>query len=402
MNTRIHTAAASGVLFAFLLAGCSDLNEKLPAPAGPPQGVHTAAWNMPSSTEFHGKALKANGYNSTACATCHGKNAQGGTSGVACGTCHAGYPHPSGWTTTSSSAFHGKALKQTGWDVNACTPCHAVTFLGGTSGVSCYTCHPSFPHGAGWMTNSTGFHGLYVAQNSWNMQPCQTCHGTDYAGGQTGESCKTCHTNGPESCTTCHGGVNPAPPKDLANNTATTARGVGAHQDHFAGPFTMVAQGVPCADCHTVPSTLYAPGHLDTPLPAEVPLASALARKATSGLVPVPVVSSPTAATVTCANTYCHGAWRLRSTPTKAFAFTDSVMVGAFKTPSWTAGAAEAACGTCHGLPPKGHAAYGLTLCFNCHGDVMDAAGNLNNKALHMNGKINMSVGFGGEYDWPK
>jgi hypothetical protein len=32
----------------------------------------------------------------------------------------------------------------------------------------------------------------------------------------------------------------------------------------------------------------------------------------------------------------------------------------------------------------------------------MDAAGNLKDKSLHMNGKINMSVGFGGEYDWPK
>jgi predicted CxxxxCH...CXXCH cytochrome family protein len=234
------------------------------------------------------------------------------------------------------------------------------------------------------------------------MKACQDCHGVDYLGGRTGESCITCHTNGPEGCTTCHGGVNAAPPKDLANNTATTARGVGAHQAHLAGPFKMVASGIACADCHTVPATVYAAGHLDTPLPAEVPLASTLARTATSGYVPAPVVSSPTASTVTCASTYCHGAWRLRSTPTKAFAYTDSVMVGTFKAASWTLGATEAACGTCHGLPPTGHLPFALTACYSCHGDVMDASGNLKNKALHMNGKINMTAAFGGEYDWPK
>jgi len=400
MNTRILHAAAGGLCVAFLLAGCSDLNDKLPA-AAPAEGIHGAEWTTQSSAGFHGTVLKANGYNSTACAKCHGKYAQGGTSGVACGTCHAGYPHPSGWTTPASTAFHGKALKQANWNVNACAPCHAPTFLGGTSGVSCYTCHPSYPHGAGWMTNSTGFHGLYVAQHNWDMNSCKSCHGNDFAGGQTGESCLTCHTNGPEACNTCHGGVNAAPPKDLSNNTATTARGVGAHQAHLTGPFKLVATGVACAGCHTVPSSTNAPGHLDTPLPAEVPMASTLARTASSGYVPVPAVSSPNASTVTCANTYCHGAWRLRSRPATAFAYTDSIIVGAFKSPLWTV-STDGACGSCHGLPPQGHIPFALSACYSCHGDVMDASGNLKNKALHMNGKINMTTAFGGEYDWPK
>lgn len=402
MNRSIHTAAASGVLLMFLLAGCSDLNDTLPEPAGPPEGIHPAAWNTRSSPEFHGTLLKANRYNTAACGKCHGKNAGGGTSGVACATCHAGYPHPGGWMNTNSSQFHGKVLKASDWNVNACAPCHAPTFLGGTSGVSCFTCHASYPHGAGWMTNSTGFHGLYVSKNSWDMAPCKTCHGTDFSGGPTESSCLTCHPGGPESCTTCHGSTNPAPPKDLANNTATTARGVGAHQAHFAGPFALVSHGVACSDCHTVPAGLNAPGHLDTPLPAEVPMTSPLARTPTSGLVPVPVVSSPTPQTVTCANTYCHGAFRLRRTPSKAFGYSDTVMVGAFKTPSWTAGAAEAACGSCHGLPPTGHISVPLSTCASCHGDVVDATGALLDKSKHMNGRINMFPTLGGEYDWPR
>src|SRR5512142_33794 len=85
-------------------------------------------------------------------------------------------------------------------------------------------------HPAGWSDPaSPDFHGTYIAtKNSWDMRPCQSCHGSNYAGGSVGVSCLTCHTktNGPENCTTCHGSTNPAPPKDLSGNTVTTARGV--------------------------------------------------------------------------------------------------------------------------------------------------------------------------------
>jgi predicted CxxxxCH...CXXCH cytochrome family protein len=93
----------------------------------------------------------------------------------------------------------------------------------------------------------------------------------------------------------------------------------------------------------------------------------------------------------TCSNTYCHGNWKLRKA-TSAYQFvynaTDSVMVGAAYAPAWTGGSAQAACGTCHGLPPQGHtAAFGA--CVNCHSDVVGASMQIINPAKHMNGKIN-------------
>jgi len=57
-------------------------------------------------------------------------------------------------------------------------------------------------------------------------------------------------------CDGCHGtAASPAPPVDLAGNTATTALGVGAHQAHLSDmPLTS------CATCH--PGTVDAFGNI--------------------------------------------------------------------------------------------------------------------------------------------
>jgi hypothetical protein len=68
----------------------------------------------------------------------------------------------------------------------------------------------------------------------------------------------------------------------------------------------------------------------------------------------------------------------------------DSVIAGANATPVWTSGESQAACGTCHGLPPAGHIPFTVTSCVNCHSPVVDATGNISDKALHINGKINV------------
>src|SRR5512137_2857922 len=62
------------------------------------------------------------------------------------------------------------------------------------------------------------------------------------------------------SCTACHGSDgNPAPPRGLGGETATTARAVGAHRLHLSD--TAIRRAVPCTECHVVPSTLGSPGH---------------------------------------------------------------------------------------------------------------------------------------------
>jgi predicted CxxxxCH...CXXCH cytochrome family protein len=247
-------------------------------------------------------------------------------------------------------------------------------------------------HQAGWTDpESEQFHGTQIAAGGSDMRSCQKCHGADYSGGVTGVSCTTCHTDnaGPENCTTCHGGPNsPAPPTDLAGNTASSSPGVGAHAKHVLGGST--GAKVWCYECHTVPGSVYDAGHVDSELPAEVPMNGPLARSATA-VSPLPVHDY---GTLTCANTYCHGNWKFRKTDSRMpFIFVDSVITGANASPIWTGGSDEAACGSCHALPPAGHKPFELNECASCHSPVVDADGNIADKSLHVNGTVN--VGFG-------
>jgi predicted CxxxxCH...CXXCH cytochrome family protein len=95
-------------------------------------------------------------------------------------------------------------------------------------------------------------------------------------------------------------------------------------------------------------------------------------------------------ATGFCSNSYCHGSWVLpRASSSYAFIFTDSVMSGNNYQPRWNNGTGDAACGTCHGLPPAGHSAATLSACANCHTGVVNSSGSIIDKTKHINGKIN-------------
>lgn len=238
------------------------------------------------------------------------------------------------------------------------------------------------------------------------MLECQVCHGATYTGEtRVNISCQTagCHVDrtgarkSPEACNTCHGDFSApardtstfAPPKGVKGETSTSYRGVGAHQVHLKGG--AVSGGFDCTECHTVPKTFFETGHVDTDLPAEVFFNGPLGRLR-SAVTPAPVYSSQD---LSCANTFCHGNWRLRrSASPYAFVYTDSIMVGANKTVGWTAGAADGACGTCHGIPPVGHIASTLSACVNCHPGVVNSAGQIIDKTKHINGKVDA---FGSE-----
>jgi predicted CxxxxCH...CXXCH cytochrome family protein len=120
-------------------------------------------------------------------------------------------------------------------------------------------------------------------------------------------------------CASCHGGVDNAtgaPPDDLAGNTATTARGVGAHTSHVeAGP---VAGAFDCGECHfPKPASVGSPGHNDGTVQV---VFGALAGTGTATPVWNGGVSPPT-----CSSVYCHGATLGGGTGTNL-------------TPAWTAG----------------------------------------------------------------
>ncbi len=461
-NIQLRRTVAALLLAgtALLLGACSELKTDLPAPAAE-KGIHDIGWNDPTATTFHGKVLKAGSYDFDACVTCHARALNGGTSKTSCFQCHTSYPHKTGWVDTSATAFHGKFLRLGMGTLTDCATCHGTNFTGGTSGKSCYTCHASYPHKTGWTgTVPASSHGGYLQGKNWSLTECAGCHGSDFKGGSSGKSCFTCHASYPHSafagagghaawlytagypmkgangCTTCHGAsydggtvvtkscmasgchvdaggvkkspeacntchgqfravatdaITAAPPKGVLGDSLTTSHNVGAHQKHLASG--VLGRDVKCVECHTVPATAFASGHIDTQLPAEVVFNDTLARLTTANGTwhPVPAYVS---ATYKCNNTYCHGNWKAvkSNAPNDyLFAYADSVIEGGNYSPLWTGGTVEAACGTtCHSLPPKGHMAATLQICANCHTGVVNGSGVIIDKTKHINGKIDV------------
>ncbi|MCL4539690.1 MAG: CxxxxCH/CxxCH domain-containing protein [Bacteroidetes bacterium] len=242
-------------------------------------------------------------------------------------------------------------------------------------------------HPAGWTDlNSSEFHGTYIKQHNYDLATCASCHGADYRGGISGKSCYTCHeeTNGPLACNTCHGSLNnAAPPPDLSGNTSTTDPGVGAHQSHLAG--NSYLSSVACSSCHVVPQAA-GPGIHPFGTQSALVAFSGVATTETNTpgsrfydstqptVVPQPMFNQQT---LECSNTYCHGDFKN----------------GNNYTPTWnktTSG--QAACGTCHGIPPNTPIHRGQTMqtCYLCHEPMIGPNGVIQDSSLHVNGKLEL------------
>ncbi len=244
---------------------------------------------------------------------------------------------------------------------------------------------------------SPNFHGNLIRNSNWDMSTCWQCHARDYTGGLTGVSCLKCHTgaNGPEACNTCHGNFNDAskiaPPRDPDGNTSTSSPGVGAHASHLYT--NTIGHSIKCGTCHTVPDSVYQPGHLNPDIPGGIVF----------NLLAVNYGAAPTfdSENYSCANTYCHGNFTFYKDSTVAgdqFMYNDSVMVngqavmmGNNKTVNWTTvDETEDSCGTCHNLPPLGHKYAPLKDCAGCHPGVVNSDGKIIDQSKHINGVINV------------
>lgn len=207
-------------------------------------------------------------------------------------------------------------------------------------------------HGPGLMNpTAADFHGKVARDHGFDLELCASCHGADFSGGKANASCRTCHTDGPTSCTTCHG----QPPQ------------TGAHLGHVAG--STLGRSFDCSECHLKPDIYSAAGHLHPP-PGHVRF-GALAGAAASW----------NAETKICSNVGCHGGGRADSR-------------ASHPDPTWVADAAQVACGTCHGLPPSGHASSS-TRCADCHSLVVDAANHFVDRTRHVDGHVDLAGGTG-------
>jgi len=236
--------------FMFVFGSCTDPKKDLPVAASGTVKIHDAGWNDTSAANFHGKILKTKEYNLNNCVACHAKSFNGGTSGVSCSKCHQSYPHKSGWKTDSSSTnFHGKFILSGQGRVDSCGVCHGLDFKGGTSGKSCYQCHTTYPHEAGWQidTSSVNFHGKYLLVNLGRTDSCGVCHGSDFKGGTSGVSCYNCHAPYPHKA----GWTNVSSPDYHGQYLKANSWQVNECSPCHGAQFTGGSSGISCRDCHT-------------------------------------------------------------------------------------------------------------------------------------------------------
>lgn len=337
----------------------------------------------------------------TACTSCHDQ--PGGV--LACGTCHGNgaraYPprdlcfFPEEATTAGAHAAHvqSSADRAGGY---ACSTCHPVPVTSPPESIM------TGLHGDGTVEMSFD-HALIGTEASFNASTgvcAVACHD---AGGHrprpawtdtTPVGCNDCHLSPPAghyrgSCTGCHAEAN-------ANGTALSGgplhldgrvelgngsgecgacHGTGsspwpstlAHPGHQSPSITVP---VACSDCHLVPSSILAPGHLDGIV--QVVFSGRATERG----------ASPVWNGVSCTDVACHGG---------------SLPAPPAVTPVWadTTGAGSA-CGACHSIPPTtDHTPSSSCTLSYCHGaevvlsvggaPLISAAG----ESLHINGVIN-------------
>ncbi len=407
---------------------------------------HPRGWTTPTDPEqFHGQALRATKYDFAECQKCHGEDLRGGASKVdcngchregpqACNTCHGDARSPAPprdlagvRSTFSFGVGSHRAHVEDGpaHKAFACTRCHAdvkddrhykvpgsqapLQLVSGPTGTAKLdratgTCSNVYCHapakddtaptrrdpvwtraGKGDVTCGT-CHGNPPSSHAANAR-CEVCHGAGYADGGVDLALhldgEVSLRNGGVACDACHAGPDSPAFFDLQGRDAGVQT-VGAHDAHLhanrlRGPMT-------CGECHRVPDTVLAPGHLDSPPPAEVFAIDLGALAFKQGARP-----TYNAANATCSSVYCHGGAELGHPDTAP---------GLIRAPSWVGSPAQAACGTCHGLPPRdgtiGHTAALTLPCDTCHSGSVLPDGRIRFTALpdggvtskHLDGKI--------------
>jgi len=259
-------------------------------------------------------------------------------------------------------------------------------------------------HGLGWLVpGDPASHGqAAIAQG---MASCFRCHAAKEPSSNGIRTCASCHDalagggDWTTSCLGCHGSsTTSAPPKDVHGNSATTAIGVGAHRSHVEATHGL-ARAYDCDACHVKPPLVFSPGHLD---------GATLVSGYTGSDPALQFIADPgwNRTTITCSTSWCHGGYR----GTFTYWFDDGsgtqvqidfAYAGKAARPTWTkVDGTQAACGTCHGAPPRGSVWHsglhgGGNGCDLCHpGTKRDGTG-FTDSSRHVNGLVDVEPTWG-------
>lgn len=362
---------AAAVAVAAAAGACTIPRER---PAA--DGVHPVGWGDEASPRFHGPWLKQAGYPLADCRECHGDDYAGGPTGSSCVTgCHeqgveaCDTCHGADGAALPDSGAHGAHGEQ----FDTCEPCHVVPedargplHPNGTAEVT-FSGVGALDPAAAWDPATGSCAGVYChggAELPWAPPApelgCDGCHGAPpgsharWRVAAAPEGCAPCHPGEDDprhvdgardvldlQCDACHGaGPLGAPPPGLTGSTDPADPGVGAHRRHLDATLDdRMGARATCADCHVVPESAGAPGHLDAAAPADVVLGQGGEYDPASG---------------TCLSA-CH--WDRDPGP------------------RWTdASGAARACDACHGFPPATTRvgtvhppAQSLSQCLSCH-----------------------------------
>ena len=214
----------------------------------------------------------------------------------------------------------------------------------------CDTCHGAPPQTSRHPDNHRCYrcHGYTVDENYEFVDSGMHRNGeVDYAVG----------------CSSCHGwALGISPPQNLKGECDRLLDGVGSHA-HMRRE-TIPAHQTACTNCHTVPLSTWAEGHIDGDGVAEVLFNNLATMKG----------AQPVWDGERCSNVYCHGA---------------TLEGGDYKDPVWLDDSGDASkCGACHRLTdPEGNADAD---CHSCHPTSVDENREILPRGDHINGMIDM------------
>ncbi|HEY3307582.1 MAG TPA: CxxxxCH/CxxCH domain-containing protein [Desulfuromonadaceae bacterium] len=352
-------------------------------------------------------------YGSCANLYCHSNVVQPNNNGVGAPTV---FTNPTWGGTTNCNSCHPGQPNTTGGH-----PQHAGA---GVTGFDCRICHAAggdanpLNHANGqidfkFVGLGENTHYSYSSAKITGSAPYGTCYNGNCHGSRRAKTGATALTWGPATatplCDKCHSGSATAGGfYGTAGPNSTTSNAdpyVGAHFKHITSVTFKHSAKIDCSQCHLKPTGPYSPGHIDTPLPAEITYGTLSKSGVQNGYTSAAHAPGYNFGTKQCSNVWCHGAGMNSNQGTGPYASVvyDGGTLGTPTVPVWNSPfltGTSSDCTKCHSYPPpapmsgythwddNNNRPYIPNQCILCHKHVNATGDGFTNPALHVNGTV--------------